>query len=236
VRPSPCPWRLDRSARVGTSWSSSGSKEAAVATLKERLAAPGAASEASLQLVGALIFAHEQEYKDALKLIHQSTDLETIALCAHIYIAMNRLDYARKMVDAMQRQDDDATLTKLANAWVSIAEGGTKYQEAVLEFQEMGENYQLSLPLTNGMALAHLQMGQYEEAERLLQDALAKSASDADTLANMVVTMQHLRKPQEVIQRYITQLRAVAPSHPFVTKFGELEVSFDRCAAQMGGA
>ena len=76
------------------------------------------------------------------------------------------MDYARKMVDAMQRQDDDATLTKLANAWVSIAEGGTKYQEAVLEFQEMGENYQLSLPLTNGMALAHLQMGQYEEAER----------------------------------------------------------------------
>jgi len=214
----------------------SGSKEAAVAALKERLAAPGAASEASLQLVAALIYAHEQEYKDALKLIHQSTDLETIALCAHIYIAMNRLDYARKMVDAMQRQDDDATLTKLANAWVSIAEGGGKYQEAIYEFQEMGENYQLSLPLTNGMALANLHMGKYEEAERLLQDALAKSASDADTLANMVVTMQYLRKPPEIINRYIAQLRAAAPAHPWIAKYSELESAFDRCAAQMGGA
>lgn len=211
----------------------SGSREAAMAQLKERLSAPGAASEASLQLVSALLYAHEQEYKDALKLIHQSTELETIALCAHIYVAMNRLDYARKMVEAMQRQDDDATLTKLANAWVSMAEGGDKYQEAAYEFQELGENYQLSLPLTNGMALANLHMGKYEEAERLLQEGLAKSASDVNTLANMVVTMQFLRKPPDVIARYVNQLRNVSPTHPWAAKYADLEASFDRCAVQM---
>jgi hypothetical protein len=45
--------------------------------------------------------------------------------------------------------------------------------------------------------------------------------------------MQHLRKPPEVIARYVSQLRSVAPSHPWIAKYGDLEQSFDRCAAQM---
>merc|ERR1740138_112070 len=111
-----------------------------------------------------------------------------MALVAHVFLAMSRNDLARKQVGLMQQQDDDATLTKLAHAWVSMAEGGDKYQDALYEFQELGEKYSMSLMLTNGMALAYLHMGKYDEAERLLQEALSKSASDADTLANMVTT------------------------------------------------
>merc|ERR1712196_553186 len=104
----------------------------------------------------------------------------------------------------MQASDDDATLTKLAGAWVSMAEGGEqKYQDALYEFQELGEKYNMSLMLTNGMALANMHMGRYDEADRLLQEALSKSASDVDTLANMVVCMQPRRKPAEVIARYV---------------------------------
>jgi len=91
----------------------------------------------------------------------------------------------------------------------------------------------MSLMLTNGMALANLHMGKYDEAERLLQEALSKSASDADTLANMVTTAQHLRKPADVIGRYVAQLRSVSPHHPWIIKHGDLEASFERCAAQM---
>merc|ERR1712146_558864 len=126
----------------------------------------------------------------------------------------------------------DATLTKLAGAWVSMAEGGDKYQEALYEFQELGEKYNMSNKLANGMALANMHMGKYDEAERLLQEGLQKSASDVDTLANMVVTMHYLRKPQDVVNRYLNQLRSVAPSHPWISKYGELEASFDRCCAQ----
>ena len=187
-------------------------------------------------LVAGLVFSHEGDYKEALKYTHQSTDLETMSLVAHIYLSMNRVDLARKQVGLMQQQDDDATLTKLAGAWVSMAEGGEKYQDALYEFQELGEKYNMSLLLTNGMAVANLHMGKYDEAERLLAEALSKSASDVDTLANMVVTMQHLRKPQEHVARYINQLRAVAPVHPWVAKYSELESSFDRCAAQLSAA
>ena len=66
--------------------------------------------------------------------------------------------------------------------------------------------------------------------------ALSKSATDADTLANMVTTAHHLRKPADVIGRYTAQLRSVAPLHPYIQKHGDLEASFERCAAQMQAA
>jgi len=206
-------------------------KEMALVQLKEWLSSPRAAAEPQLLMVGALIYAHEGDHKEALKLVHQSADLETMALVAHIYLSMSRVDLARKQVGLMQQQDDDATLTKLAGAWVSMAEGGDKCQDALYEFQELGEKYNMSLVLLNGQALAQLHMGKYDEAERLLQEALGKAASDVDSLANTVVTMHYLRKPQEVTSRYINQLRAVAPSHPWIAKYSELESSFDRCAA-----
>jgi len=99
-------------------------KDMALMQLKEWLSAPGAAAEPQLLLVAGLIFSHEMEYKEALKYTHQSTDLETMSLVAHIYLSMHRVDLARKQVGLMQQQDDDATLTKLATAWVSMAEGG----------------------------------------------------------------------------------------------------------------
>ena len=53
----------------------------------------------------------------------------------------------------MQEQDDDATLTKLSNAWTCLCEAGAeKYQEALYEFQELGEKYHMSLTLLNAMA------------------------------------------------------------------------------------
>jgi len=207
-------------------------KEMALVQLKEWLSSPRASSEPQLLLVAALVYATEGELKEALKLVHQSADLETMALVAHIYLAMNRTDLARKQTGLMQQADDDATLTKLTNAWVSMAEGGDKCQDALYEFQELGEKYNMSITLTNGMALAQLHMGKYDEAERLLQEGLGKSASDHDALANMVVAMHFLRKPTDVTNRYINQLRTIAPTHPWISKYIELESSFDRCAAQ----
>ena len=68
-----------------------------------------------------------------------------------------------------------------------MAEGGDKFQDALYEFQELGEKYAMSAKLLNGMALCNLHMGKFEEAERLLQDCLSKSATDVNTLANTVV-------------------------------------------------
>jgi len=213
-------------------------KDKALKELKELLSSPSAAAEPQLLLVAGLIYCHETDYKEALKYTHQSTDLEIMSLVAHIYLLMSRLDLARKQVGHMQQSDDDATLTKLAGAWVSMAEGGhDKCHEAYLEFQELGEKYNYSLMLYNGMALASLHKGDFEEAESILQNCLSKSSSDVDTLANTIVCMQQLRKPpQEVINRYVTQLKSISKTHPWTAKYSELEKSFDRCAAQFAGA
>lgn len=79
----------------------------------------------------------------------------------------------------MSQQDDDATLTQLALAHVGMHEGGEKCQEALNTFQDLGEKYNMSLLLTNGIALCHMHLGQFDEAERILQDGLAKSATGA---------------------------------------------------------
>lgn len=115
-------------------------------------------------------------------------------------------------------------------------EGGDKCQEALNTFQDLGEKYNMSLLLTNGIALCHMHLGQFEDAERLLQDGLSKSATDVDTLANMVVCMNHMGKSTDQITRYTSQLRAISPSHPWVVRYNDLDASFDRCAAQFSTA
>jgi uncharacterized protein HemY len=86
--------------------------------------------------------------------------------------------------------------------------------------------------LLNGMALAKIHLAKYEEAESLLQESLQKSASHPDTLVNMIVCMHHMQKPADQIQRFQSQLRAVAPTHPWLVRMDELEASFDRLAAE----
>ena len=43
----------------------------------------------------------------------------------------------------LQRADDDATLTQLVVAWVHVAQGGKRYQEAAYIFDELIDKYQV---------------------------------------------------------------------------------------------
>ena len=44
--------------------------------------------------------------------------------------------------------------------------------------------------------------GKYEDAERLLNEALSKNNNDPDTLANLVACLPHLGKSAELTKRY----------------------------------
>jgi hypothetical protein len=79
-----------------------------------------------------------------------------------------------------------------------------------------------------------MHLGLYDEAEVALKEAITKAPSDADSLANLVSVASHLQRPQEVINRYLNQLRAKAPRHDIITSLDAFQKAFDRAAATIG--
>ncbi len=144
---------------------------------------------------------------------------------------MRRPELAEKTVKAMQSIDDEATLTQLATAWVHVAKGGSNIQEAAYIFQELSDKYGSTSLLLNGLAVSEMHMNNFVGAEKMLLDAVAKDASNADTIINLIVCSQHLRKADETIDRYMQDLRRTSPQHAFLDEFNGAFSKFDSLAA-----
>ncbi|CAK9263026.1 unnamed protein product [Sphagnum jensenii] len=200
-------------------------KDQALANLAEWLADPAIASNPTLLLVTGVIYAHEQNYNEALKHTHVGGTLDLGALNVQIYLKMYRTDHAEKQLKIMQQIDEDHTLTQLANAWVNLAVGGAKVQEAYYIFQELGEKYTWTVLLLNGSAVCQMHMGHFEEAEGRLLEALNKDSKDANTLANLIVCSLHLGKPTA---RHMSQLKISQPDHVLLERAANDEDAFER--------
>jgi coatomer protein complex subunit epsilon len=142
----------------------------------------------------------------------------------------DRVDVAERELKNMYKMDEDATLTQLTTAWVHMALGGDKLQEAYYILQELAEKFGQTVQLLNGLAVYQMLAGKYEEAERLLNDALGKNNNDADTLANLVACSPHTGKSPELVKRYESQLTATSPHHGWVANMTAMSASFDRGA------
>lgn len=187
-----------------------------------------------LVLVAATIYMHELNYEAAYKILHTSDTLESLAITLDILLKMNRIDLAKKKLKEMQDKDDDATLTQLAQAWVNVAVGGDKLQDAYYIYQELVDKYGSSPILLNNQAVTFIGQGKYEEAEAALQEALDKDSNFPDTLINFIVLTQHTGKGPEVVNRNLSQLKDKNVDHPFLTDLKNKQDEFARLCQQYG--
>ncbi|KAG0162232.1 hypothetical protein DFQ28_001220 [Apophysomyces sp. BC1034] len=188
----------------------------------------------TIQAVIATVLVKDGRLEDALKVLHVRTKkLECVALAVQIYLQMDRLDLARNEVSHAKAWAEDALLLQMMEGWVDLRVGGEKYQEAFYIYEEFGQSSTAqTIKVLNGQAAANLTLGRYPEAESLLLEALTKNSDDPDTLVNMVVCATLTSKPADVLNRYVNQLREVAPQHPFLQDLDLKSSYFDRAAAR----
>ena len=101
-------------------------------------------------------------------------------------------------------------------------EGGGKRVTKASE--ELAEKFSHTTQLLNALAVYHMLAGKYEEAQRLLNEALGKNANDPDTLANLVACLPHVGQSSDLVKRYETQLTSVAPHHGWVANITAVSV------------
>jgi len=205
------------------------SRDAIVEKLDSLNQDPSFVSDSTFAIVSSTIYAHEGNDVASLKSLHDVGTLEAASLRVRTLIRMNRVDLAENSYKKMIEMNEDATLTQFTGAYLALAKGGReKLNEAELTFKELAEKFGNSVPLLNGKAICLMQDFEFEDAEKILLDALTLSTNDPETLINLIVCSQHLKKDSF---RFIGQLQSASPEHPWVKKYNALSATFDKLTA-----
>ncbi|KAF9427498.1 hypothetical protein BGZ94_004799 [Podila epigama] len=171
-------------------------------------------------------------------LLPHGNHLESVAVVVQIYLQMNRLDLAKKEVEACKGWAEDAMLAQLMEAWVGLrVGGGERYQNAYYIYEEIAtSSTSPTVKSMVGEAVCNIQMGQYPEAEGILQEALAKEPNNTDAIVNQIVLSTLLSKPVEEINVLVQQLQTVAPNHSYLQELDLKSSLFDRAAQRFAVA
>ncbi|KAG0331242.1 hypothetical protein BG004_001762 [Podila humilis] len=185
------------------------------------------------------VLASEGLVEEALTvLLPHGNHLESVAVVVQIYLQMNRVDLAKKEVESCKTWAEDAMLAQLLEAWVGLrVGGGDKYQNAYYIYEEIAtSSTSPTVKSMVGEAVCNIQMGQYPEADGILQEALAKEPTNTDAIVNSIVLSTLLSKPAEEINALVQQLQSVAPNHAYLQDLDLKSSLFDRAALRFAVA
>ncbi|KAG0298443.1 hypothetical protein BGZ96_012165 [Linnemannia gamsii] len=192
-----------------------------------------------VKVVVGQVLATEGLVEEALNvLLPHNNHLESVAVVVQIYLQMNRVDLARKEVEACKSWAEDAMLAQLMEAWVGLRTGGgDKYQNAYYIYEEIAtSSTSPTVKALIGEAVCNIQMGHYPEAESILQEALSREPSNTDAVVNQIVLSTLLSKPAEEISALVQQLQSVAPNHSYLQDLDLKSSLFDRAAQRFSVA
>ncbi|KAF9151867.1 hypothetical protein BG015_006111 [Linnemannia schmuckeri] len=192
-----------------------------------------------VKVVVGQVLATEGLVEEALTvLLPHNNHLESVAVVVQIYLQMNRLDLARKEVEACKSWAEDAMLAQLMEAWVGLRTGGgDKYQNAYYIYEEIAtSSTSPTVKSLIGEAVCNIQMGHYPEAEGILQEALSRDPTNTDAIVNQIVLSTLLSKPAEEISVLVQQLQSVAPNHSYLQDLDLKSSLFDRAAQRFAVA
>ncbi|CAA7405517.1 unnamed protein product [Spirodela intermedia] len=200
------------------------SLESVISSVKEWLNDPAIGNNSVLRLVAGTIYMHEQDYNEELKHTNAGGTMELHALNVQIYLKMHNADYAGKQLRIMQQIDEDHTLTQLATAWHDLAVLILLSLSLSLIVGRL-EKFLMTRLVLNGKAVCCMHMGNFDEAETLLLDALTKDPWDLETLANLTVCSIYLGKSST---RFLRQLKLHHPEYMLVKRLSAAEEAFER--------
>jgi len=143
------------------------------------------------------------------------------------------VDVAQRELQKLQQLKDDAIVTQLGTAWVNIALGKEKLKEAIDTYQELIDKLGPSIALLNGIAVASMQQGAFDKAEKALRDALVLDNKDAVTNINLYVVLEHQLKAPEVLKRQLSVIKSIQPDHPWLISLQRSEDGFDAAMAKV---
>ncbi|KAF9107708.1 hypothetical protein BGX29_005225 [Mortierella sp. GBA35] len=192
-----------------------------------------------VKVVVGQVLATEGLVEEALTvLLPHNNHLESVAVVVQIYLQMNRLDLARKEVEACKTWAEDAMLAQLMEAWVGLRTGGgDKYQNAYYIYEEIAtSSTSPTIKSLIGEAVCNIQMGHLPEAEGILQEALTRDPTNTDAIVNQIVLSTLLSKPAEEIAALVQQLQSVAPNHSYLQDLDLKSSLFDRAAQRFAVA
>lgn len=142
-------------------------------SLKEWCNSPDLAADPTLQILTAQLYMAQENYKEALKLVHADNEnLEKMATAIAIYLKIDRLDLAQKTLKIMQDiNEDDDILVQLASSWVQIESGGDRVNEALETLSELLTSPGPSVPVLNAIAVCNMQKKEFTAALDSLKQA-----------------------------------------------------------------